>query len=69
MFSTFAIVLSLFLLMYLAYRGYSVLILAPLMAILAVTLSGDFFTSLPIYTTVFMKALSGFYSSFFPYFC
>lgn len=68
MFSTFAIVLSLFLLMYLAYRGYSVLILAPLMAILAVTLSGDFFTSLPIYTTVFMKALSGFLLKFFPIF-
>lgn len=68
MFSTFAIVLSLFLLMYLAYRGYSVLILAPLMVILAVTLSGDFFTSLPIYTTVFMKALSGFLLKFFPIF-
>lgn len=68
MLSTFAIVLSLFLLMYFAYRGYSVLILAPLMAILAVTLSGDFLTSLPIYTTVFMKALSGFLLKFFPIF-
>lgn len=68
MLSTLAIILSLFLLMYFAYRGYSVLVLAPLMAILAVTLSGDFLSSLPIYTTVFMKALSGFLLKFFPIF-
>ncbi len=68
MFSTIAIIISLFLLMYFAYRGYSVLILAPLMAILAVALSGDILSSLPIYTTVFMKALSGFLLKFFPIF-
>lgn len=54
--------------MYFAYRGYSVLILAPLMATLAVALSGDILSSLPIYTTVFMKALSGFLLKFFPIF-
>ena len=42
MFSTFAIVITLLLLMFFAYRGYSVLILAPIMATLAVLLSGDF---------------------------
>lgn len=68
MLSTLAIIISLGLLMFLAYRGYSVLFLAPLMAILAVTLSGDFLVSLPIYTTVFMKALSGFLLKFFPIF-
>ena len=68
MFSTIAIIISLFLLMYFAYRGYSVLILAPLMATLAVVLSGDILSSLPIYTTVFMKALSGFLLKFFPIF-
>lgn len=68
MFSTIAIIISLFLLMYFAYRGYSVLILAPLMATLAVALSGDIVSSLPIYTTVFMKALSGFLLKFFPIF-
>lgn len=68
MFSTIAIIISLFLLMYFAYRGYSVLILAPLMATLAVALSGDILSSLPIYTTVFMKALSGFLLKFFPIF-
>ena len=36
-----AIVVSLLLLMYLAYRGVTVLLLAPLMAALAVILSGD----------------------------
>lgn len=68
MFSTIAIIISLFLWMYFAYRGYSVLILAPLMATLAVALSGDILSSLPIYTTVFMKALSGFLLKFFPIF-
>nr|WP_286130737.1 GntP family permease [Enhydrobacter aerosaccus] len=62
------VLISLFLLMYFAYRGYSVLILAPLMATLAVALSGDILSSLPIYTTVFMKALSGFLLKFFPIF-
>jgi H+/gluconate symporter-like permease len=68
MFNTIAIIISLFLLMYFAYRGYSVLILAPLMATLAVALSGDILSALPIYTTVFMKALSGFLLKFFPIF-
>lgn len=68
MLSTLAIIISLALLMYFAYRGFSVLFLAPLMAILAVTLSGDLLVALPIYTTVFMKALSGFLLKFFPIF-
>ncbi|MFP6812686.1 MAG: GntP family permease [Moraxella sp.] len=38
------------------------------MATLAVALSGDILSSLPIYTTVFMKALSGFLLKFFPIF-
>jgi len=46
MFSTFAIVITLLLLMFFAYRGYSVLILAPIMATLAVFLSGDFLTKI-----------------------
>lgn len=68
MFSTFAIILTLFLLMFFAYRGYSVLILAPIMAMLAVILSGDFLNSIPAYTDVFMSALSGFLLKFFPIF-
>ena len=68
MFSTFAIVITLLLLMFFAYRGYSVLILAPIMAILAVFLSGDFLSSIPAYTDIFMGALSGFLLKFFPIF-
>ena len=68
MFSTFAIVITLLLLMFFAYRGYSVLILAPIMATLAVLLSGDFLSSIPAYTDVFMGALSSFLLKFFPIF-
>jgi H+/gluconate symporter-like permease len=68
MFSTLAIVITLLLLMFFAYRGYSVLILAPIMAVLAVLLSGDFLSSIPAYTDVFMSALSGFLLKFFPIF-
>ena len=66
--STLAIVISLLLLMYLAYRGITVLLLAPLMAALAVFLSGDLHFFLPIYTETFMKALSGYVLQFLPIF-
>lgn len=65
---TFAIVLSLALLMFLAYRGYSVLYLAPLLAAMAVMLSGDFFALMPYYTDIFMKALGNYLVLFFPVF-
>ncbi|WP_201595139.1 GntP family permease [Psychrobacter vallis] len=68
MFSTFAIIITLLLLMFFAYRGYSVLILAPIMATLAVLLSGDFLSTIPAYTDVFMGSLSGFLLKFFPIF-
>ncbi|MCX5592442.1 GntP family permease [Alcaligenes endophyticus] len=66
--STLAILLSLVLLMYLAYRGITVLLLAPLMAALAVLLSGDAGFLLPIYTNTFMSALSNYVLSFLPIF-
>lgn len=66
--STLAIVLSLVLLMWLAYRGYTVLLLAPLMAGLAVLLSGEIGQMLPIYTETFMSALAGYLLAFFPVF-
>ena len=50
------IILSLLLLMYLAYRGINVLILAPLLALLAVLFAGDT-PLLGTYTQVFMTAL------------
>jgi H+/gluconate symporter-like permease len=61
------VILSLILLMYLAYRGINVLVLAPLMALLAVLAQGD----LPIlgtYTQVFMAALGRYIVQFFPLF-
>ena len=66
--STLAIVLSLALLMYLAYRGVTVLLLAPVLAALAVVLSGDVAHLLPAYTETFMSALGGYVVSYFPVF-
>ena len=63
-----SILLSLGLLMYLAYRGLSVLILAPAMALLAVVLNGDIQSLLPVYTQVFMKAMGGYLIQYFPLF-
>ncbi len=60
------IVLALVLLMALAYRGYSVLLLAPLCALVAVLSSGD--VPLASYAQVFMPALGGFVVAFFPLF-
>jgi len=62
--STLAIIVSLLLLMFLAYRGITVLLLAPLMATLAVLLSGEAGFILPIYTDTFMKALGTLFGSF-----
>lgn len=66
--STLAIVVSLLLLMYLAYRGITVLLLAPLMATLAVLLSGEAGLILPIYTDTFMRALGSYIIQFLPIF-
>lgn len=66
--STFAIIVSLILLILLAYRGLTVLLLVPLMAALAVILSGDAAFLLPIYTDTFMGALGNFAIQFFPLF-
>ncbi|MEG9529839.1 GntP family permease [Mannheimia indoligenes] len=66
--STIAIILSLLMLMYFAYRGMTVLLLAPLLAIFAVILSGDGFLMMPKYTETFMSALSGYLLNFFPVF-
>jgi H+/gluconate symporter-like permease len=63
----FAIILSLVLLMYLAYRGVSVLILAPTLSLMAAGLSGGA-PILATYTQVFMEALGGYVIRFFPLF-
>ncbi|MFZ3584325.1 GntP family permease [Loktanella sp. DJP18] len=61
------IFISLGLLMFLAYRGINVLILAPLLALLAVVLAGGI-PLLATYTQVFMPALGNYLLKFFPLF-
>lgn len=67
MIGVLGILLSLGLLMWLAYRGVTVLVLAPLLSLLAVLLDGDA-RLLATYTQVFMTALGGFLIKYFPIF-
>jgi H+/gluconate symporter-like permease len=62
------IFLSLVLLIALAYRGISVIILAPVLALLAVLLSGNGHLLLAVYTQVFMYGVLGFVVKYFPVF-
>ena len=62
------IFLSLILLMLFAYRGISVIILAPVLALLAVMFAGDGEKLLAFYTQVFMYGLLGFVVKYFPVF-
>jgi H+/gluconate symporter-like permease len=61
------VLLALGLLIYLAYRGVTVLLLAPLMAILAAAFDGGV-PLLATYTQVFMRATGDFIVVFFPLF-
>ncbi len=61
------IAISLFLLMYLAYRGISVIILAPILSLLAALLSAGQ-PVLATYTQIFMEELGGYIIRFFPLF-
>ena len=62
------ILLSLGLLMFLAYRGVSVIILAPVLAMLAVVLAGEGGQMLGIYTQIFMAKMGSFAIKYFPIF-
>ncbi len=55
MLGVLAIIISLLLLMYFAYRGVSVIILAPVLAMFAVLFAGESSQIMGIYTQVFMK--------------
>ena len=68
MIGLFGIVLSLGLLMYLAYRGISVLVLAPILALVAVLFSGEGAVLLGTYTQIFMQSLGGYVVKYFPIF-
>ena len=60
------ILLSLFLLMFFAYRGFSVILFAPIFALLAATSQG--FSPMPAYTELFMAKAVTYIKSFFPVF-
>ena len=65
---SFAIVLlALVLLMYVAYRGFSVILFAPICALLAV-LATDSSLVLPVFSGIFMRKLVGFIELYFPVF-
>lgn len=70
--AVFFIILSLILLMYLAYKGFSVIAVAPLLALMAVLLSslvlGEDPHLMAHYTEKFMVSLGGYVKSYFPIF-
>lgn len=63
-----AIVVSLLMLMYFAYKGVSVIILAPLLAMFAVVFAGESHQIMGIYTQVFMQGAVSFIAKYFPIF-
>lgn len=71
MIGVLGIIVSLGLLMFLAYRGISVIILAPILALFAVFLGGIATGNahlMATYTEVFMVSLGGYVKSYFPVF-
>ena len=60
------ILLSLGLLMFMAYRGFSVIFFAPVLAILAAVFSG--MSILPTYTEIFLPNMANYVKIYFPFF-
>lgn len=67
MIGVIGIIITLVLLIVLAYKGITVLVLAPLLSMLAILISGDM-PMLAGYTEVFMKAFAGYAKTYFPIF-
>ena len=65
-FGVLIIILSLVALIIVAYRGFSVILMAPIIAVLAATLSG--LAIMPSYTELFMGKAVTYIKSFFPIF-
>jgi H+/gluconate symporter-like permease len=63
-----AILLPLGLLMFVAYRGYSVILCAPLCALLGVLLTGGPLRGLPFHSSVFMATVADFVQKYFAVF-
>ncbi|MEO8764183.1 MAG: GntP family permease, partial [Ginsengibacter sp.] len=59
------IVVPLLLLMYAAYRGFSVILFAPLTALLAVSLINPTWVP-PFFSGIFMEKMAGFIKLYFP---
>ena len=71
MIGVIGIIISLILLMYLAYRGWSIILLAPILALFAAAFTiveGGDFHGLAIYTEDFMASLAGYVKTYFPIF-
>ncbi|AHF06194.1 GntP family permease [Desulfitobacterium metallireducens] len=66
MFGVLGILISLALLMFLAYKGYSVIFFAPVFALLAAVFSG--MALLPTYTEIFLPNLANYVKIYFPFF-
>ncbi|BCS97715.1 citrate transporter [Desulfoluna limicola] len=67
MLGVIAIILTLFALMYFAYRGVTVLVLAPILAMTAALLSGEI-PALSALSDVFMPAAASYIAKYFPVF-
>lgn len=67
MLGVLSIILTLLALMYFAYRGVTVLILAPILAMLAALLSGEI-PALHALSSIFMPAAASYISKYFPVF-
>ena len=65
--SLMIILTSLILLMFIAYRGFSVILFAPLCALLAVLLTDPSLIP-PMFSGVFMEKMVGFVKLYFPVF-
>ncbi|MBL7546057.1 MAG: GntP family permease [Bdellovibrionaceae bacterium] len=66
MLSSLGILISLGLLMFMAYRGFSVIFFAPIFALLAAAFAG--FSPLPALTELFLPQLAGYVKVYFPFF-
>ncbi|WP_371380162.1 GntP family permease [Sporomusa aerivorans] len=62
----FTILLSLILLMFFAFRGYSIILFAPLFAVLAAAASN--FSLMPVYTEIFMTKAAEYFKMYFSIF-
>lgn len=60
------IVISLVLLMYFAYRGYSIIFIAPLFAVVAAIGSG--YASMPVYSEIYMTKAAEYIKTYYPVF-